>query len=349
MHSRPKTQGQSVSVSSSSLSEYSNPGIILLRRKLIRCTFWNIWRQRYLGKIRQNLNSIKQTETDSLLILVENTDQLIRKRAMFDKWRRCLISGRDPLLSTHDPAPSDSIPCTKQYEEFMFDLQSTAQSIARHQTKVDTLDAKLNEIRGLYDVTKRKAIETRDEVSQASDKYDELLKMVSQKKVEHRDLVSELQEQIDRVKQDPLPRVTHDFSAQDRISREHAVFRESMDSLKSKCEACRGEALELRMELDKRTRENKELESEIQKLSKEKEEMINLQQSSLKAMQSGECLKLMKLLMRTDKQLKETAEKIDTQNTQIKELDVQIIKRRKALMDLKSQNVTTKRKDVRAV
>ena len=347
MHSKRKGLAQPVSVGSISVNEYDSPGIVLCRRKLTRCTFWNLWKEQFRKRIEERNALIEKHQTNSLLIFVENAKSVIQKRVFFDRWRRSAIRLPEPPNSPPETSKELSPACTKKYEEFALDLQNTAQSIARNQTQVEILDAKLKEMRELYDVTKEKAVSTQDAVSQASDKYDELLKMVSQKKVEHRDLVLRLKRKIERAKQEVIPSPSEDMKAQDRLAREHALFHNEMVALKAKFESTRQEAVELRLRLDESARLNSELEREIQKLTKEKQELGDVEHTELKSMQKGECLKLMRLLMKTDKQLKATAETLNDQNAQMKELDVQIIKRRKALLDMRAKNIQTKPRDRR--
>ena len=323
LRSTPKT----VSVSSAYVCDYDYPGISLVRAKLAKLIFWNQWKERFRERTIENCNEIARIHAKCLLTLIKNSQKIITQRKYFDRWKRS--------TTNHTPSP----PLSPKYHEFMSELQETVGSIAHYETTVDVLDSKINEMRALYETTRRKTDSLKSDLSQASDKYDELLKLIAQKKIEHRDLVAKLQLNLGTLKNARKPPVSgsvHDPEIKARLSREHASYCESMDNLKRQFDLTRQKALELRAQIDVVREKNDHLDREIADLAKEREEIGNVEENFLLSKQRGETLKLMKLLKAADEQLQESAETIETQNRQLRELDLQIRTKKQILTEIKS-------------
>jgi transposase-like protein len=74
----------------------------------------------------------------------------------------------------------------------MGELQRVVRANAKLQTTADVLDDKVREASDVYAQTQEKAQAIQRAVAIASDKYEELLKILSRRKIEHRDQVSRM-------------------------------------------------------------------------------------------------------------------------------------------------------------
>ena len=324
MEGKLRSTPKGVSVSSGFVAEYEYPGIALVRMKLDRLVFWNRWRERFKERFAERRSDVAEMHGKCLNRFLKNSQMVIDRRVYFDRWKR-MMNGETLKR------PS------KQYLEFMSELQDVTQSIAHYQTTVDVLDAKIGEMKSLYKRTRKKAKATKSELVQASDKYDALLKMVAEKKIEHRDLVANLQLQLGALrnaKKNPVSGSVRDPEIRDRLARDHAMYHNSMNQLKKKFDATRQKALELRVQIDEVQQRSEDLDREIERLAKERDEIGDVEESVLLSTQRPETVRLMKLLKAADEQLKESAETIEHQNRHLRDLDIQIRTKRNLLEDL---------------
>ena len=322
MEGKLRSTPKGVSVSSGFVAEYEYPGIALVRMKLDRLVFWNRWKERFRERFAERRSGVAEMHGKCLNMFMKNSQMVIDRRVYFDRWKRMMNGLRRP---------------SEQYLEFMSELQGAVESTAHYETTVDVLDAKIGEMKSLYKRTRKKAKATKSELAQASDKYDALLKMVAEKKIEHRDLVANLQLQLGALrnaKKDPVSGSVRDRTIRDRLARDHAMYHNSMNELKKKFDDTRQKALELRVQIDEVQQRSEDLDREIDRLAKERDEIGDVEESVLLSTQSRETVRLMKLLKAADEQLKESAETIENQNRHLRDLDIQIRTKRKLLEDL---------------
>jgi hypothetical protein len=92
------------------------------------------------------------------------------------------------------------------------------------------------------------------------------------------------------------------------------------------------------MEYEESERENSQAQYEIDSLTKAKDELGNPEEQILAVPEETEAGRMRKLLAVADRRLKESADMIQSNALEIKELDYQIIRRRKILFDLTNRN-----------
>lgn len=92
------------------------------------------------------------------------------------------------------------------------------------------------------------------------------------------------------------------------------------------------------MEYEESERGNSQSQCEIDSLTKVKDDLGNPEEQILAVPEETEAGRMRKLLAVADRRLNESADMIQSNALEIKELDYQIIRRRKILFDLTNRN-----------
>jgi chromosome segregation ATPase len=215
----------------------------------------------------------------------------------------------------------------------MSELQRVVRANAKLQTTVDVLDDKVREAHDVYAETQEKARSLQRAVSIANDKYEELLKIVSQRKIEHRDQVANMQLRIgDRHRSNSS---LSDSDIQDRISGDRDQFQSRMAALRQPSAALKARALELRGQLEASEAENRGLEAEIASLNRERLEIGDVEGEFLEFPQGSDGSVMNQLLQIADEQLKESASAIQAKSRELADLELEVGRRRRVLAALK--------------
>jgi chromosome segregation ATPase len=152
-----------------------------------------------------------------------------------------------------------------KYLEFVSELHRTVSSVAKLQTVSDVLDSKIAEFREVFALTKAKHANAESEFNQASDKYEELLRLVAEKKISHRDQISHLHLRI----RNRRSATATNPEIQGRLSNHH----QKMSEIRERGLELRSHAARLRMEYEESERENSQTQCEIESLTKAKDEL----------------------------------------------------------------------------
>ena len=316
-------------------------GFSFIRNKIVRTKYYQIWVEKYnlRKKIRKPyFDQIKReriNQIEYMLQFSENFKNRLILSKYFLKWKQCFLCFYEDTVSV-DP----------KYVEFMTELQESISHKANLKTTLSVLDKKLNELIDVESQTRTKTETLLRKCDFATSTYESLLKQLSEMKISYRDHISALQMQINNQNSSTLKQNPKNKSDKliEQISNDQSTFQNNVNSVLDLIKQEKEKAAILRNKIIYLDKENNEKENELQKLSNEIKVLSHagndLNASPIQPF--DKIVELRKVLLEADQQLKQTSEILQKQNNQIRELDLQIIKDRTTLDELRTPQKTQK-------
>ncbi|OHT01838.1 hypothetical protein TRFO_07412 [Tritrichomonas foetus] len=319
------------------------PGFTIIRNKIVKCNYFNLWRTQFLKKPKSSPIFVeKQNQIQYLDLFINHFQEKQILRKFYSQWKWRTNELRISKITNNSNDDEDNTALSKEineavdpkYIEFMTELQESISHEANLKTTISVLDKKLAELTDVETQTRVKADRLLRKCDIASSTYESLLRQLSEMKITHRDHIAALQVQIGK-SHDSF--VSHSSSEiLESISQDQAKFQEKSTHLKDLIEKEKEKAAILRTQIQLLEKENQEEENEIKYLKEEIEDFPNPELKPYQVEPNSKIVELKKLLMTADQQLQATSAILQKQTNQIKELDLQIIKDRVTLDQLRN-------------
>ncbi|KAK8881610.1 hypothetical protein M9Y10_004354 [Tritrichomonas musculus] len=327
---------QSFPEESVSFYEEIFPGFTLIRNKIVRCNYFQLWKYKYLiRKKSPKSDDERKNQCKYLKLFIENFQNRLTLQVYFGRWKR---------MSQMEQLNSNQNLIDPKYVEFMTELQESISNQANLKTTISVLDKKIDEVSEVERETRNKADGLQRKCDIMMSTYENLLRQLSEMKINHRDHVSSLQLQIGKAISSQESDIQYSYSnVLNSIAQDQSRLLSEKEKIHNLIQKEKEKAAELRSKIDLCKNDNIAKEKEIDDLKNE----INAfpdPESDPYVEPNSKLVELHKILIQADQQLQQTSVLFQKQSAQIKELDFQINKHKATLDDLKrkQKSITAK-------
>lgn len=314
------------------------PGFNLIRKKITKSHFFQVWRGQYKQIIKTpQIQREKANQMQYINIFIDNFRNKMLLKTFFKVWKTVLSQNEEFKHNSNDKLENlENYEMDPKYIEFMTELQESISRQANLQTTLNVLNGKVQEISAVHDQTKTKSEKLFRKCDILSSTYENLLRQLSEMKISHRDHIASLQLQMKNSSSHDLDEHILGDSIFESISLDNTKFMNEKAKIENKIQEEKEHAADLRNQIFMIEDENKKLEDELEQLKTEIESTPDPQHDPY-IEPSSKLVELRKLLIQADQQLQTTSVVFKKQTNQIKELDYQLVRLRTTLDNLKTR------------
>lgn len=321
---------QSFPEESISFYEEVFPGFTIIRNKIVRCNYFQIWRSRYIERKKSpQIGDERKNQLKYLKIFVENYQNKHLLNLFFRRWKRMMNLSENSSFNREKVDP--------KYIEFVTELQESISNQANLKTTINVLDQKIQEVSEVEKEARSKADGLQRKCDIMTNTYENLLRQLSEMKINHRDHVSSLQLQIGKTISSQEASNQYSYSnVLNSIAQDQNRLKTEKEKIHILIQKEKEKAAEFRTKIDLCKKDILENENDIENIKIEINSFPDPENDPY-IEPNTKLVELRKILIQADQQLQATSSIFQKQSDQLKELDFQINKHKATLDELRQK------------